>query len=395
MPGYIHALSGRNLFLKIVAAAAPVTVRLAAKSIGLATPAVPVCTATIDRALAAGALPWIVASHPAQYVGHTLRWTIALSSAKPSAPLKLQVYRDRLPGQQPQAGNGEPDVHSCTRTYVPPQPPRSGVAGPVFRSAYALTVRTGLGGLDMAPRQRKAVVDAMLTAVGNWRASCARCSPYQFSVIDIDGEVHVPATMLQGGPENFRATFARNYPFDKRIAINRNNGYFTDATPMVKVSGTLRQRRRFCNQEPDPQHGFSAPNSPLCRPTLVPGADKMIIHVEWSKSKLPCGSRQGAVACWNGTDRIVMNLDEFSFYAGNLGEPLLGTASRQVDLVRVFTHEVGHWLGVGHLDAEGSIMSAHFADARCIDDLAAARLNDIAAGLEKPSRTPETLLYEK
>jgi hypothetical protein len=88
-----------------------------------------------------------------------------------------------------------------------------------------------------------------------------------------------------------------------------------------------------------------------------------------------------------------MNVNEFSFYAGDVGQVLVGTSDRQVDLVRVFAHEIGHWLGLGHLPSDGNIMSNTFGRARCIDDVVLEKLNAIASGRLQPSFEAEALLY--
>jgi len=394
--GSIHALSGRHLYLKVgrLDAGRPVSVSVNVKPISFAMPDVPVCTIRLTEEVRDPG-QWYRATFPGEIVGDTLRWTVTLFGAPLSPAMDLQLYRDRSPSQKTVADTRGADVYSCTQTSRIVERDGSYDTGASFRAAYALTVRTGLRELGVTGDVHRQVVDAMLSAINNWRVACTRCAPYQFSVIDVDGDVYVPQDMLAGTPENHRATFAKRYPWNNRISITKNNGLFTSAIPFVKVSGTPRQRQRFCNQHSEPNHRFSAADSPLCRPSVVSNEDEMIINVEWHRGAGPCGSKPGAVACWNGTDLIKMNLREFAFYAGDVGAILLGSSPRQVDLIRVFTHEVGHWLGLPHLSPDGNIMAYHFSEARCIDDVALTKLNAIASGLELPSNEAESLLYDR
>src|SRR5262249_51205141 len=145
-------------------------------------------------------------------------------------------------------------------------------------------------------------------------------------------------------------------------------------------NNTARQRQRFCMQDDEKDYRFSAARSPLCRPS-PPGSDQeMVVNLEWRPAGLTCDSRSAVVACWNGTDLIELNLKDYSFYVGDTGDDLLGKSAKGADLIRVFAHEVGHWLGLDHIDGDGNIMSDQLAAARCIDDRNMRLINAVAHG---------------
>ncbi|WP_265943139.1 matrixin family metalloprotease [Dechloromonas sp. A34] len=393
-PGEIHALSGRNIYVKVNEWPSDnsVAIRFDAKPIGQAVASTGICASNLTRdGVPSGS--WISASIPWNFVGDTLRWTVNLASGTPSSAVDIEVYRDRQPSRPSTADTHAADVYTCTRLPDGAQKSAPTKQVAVFQGAYALTVRTGLLELGISGEPYSKAVNALLNAIMLWRSTCTKCTPYQFSVIAVDGDVYVPQDMLKGTPENYRATFATRYPWQKRIIVEKNSGAFTTAKSFAKMSGTLRQKRRFCNQLAEENNKFAAADSPLCRATKAARDEEMIINIQWDKESMPCGNRTGIVACWNGTDLIRMNLGEFSFYAGDIGQVLVGSSPRQVDLIRVFTHEVGHWLGLGHLEQKGSVMNKSFSSVRCVDDAAQAIINSIAAGTTSPSYQPEALLY--
>lgn len=392
-PGAVYGLGGRRAYLRITGRGqGAVKVTLLAKPLTYGVEPLVVCSRSVDSRTASGD-EWIVGEAPWESVS-TIRWFVRLEADRGAPPVAYELHTDRPAALEAMlTGAHEADVFSCTRAEPSWRRPAASAAS-MFQGAYALTIRTDLQTMGADPAVRAEVVRALLIGVNNWRVVCVACTPYQFSVVDVDGEVYVPESMLQGQPENYRATFIRDYPWMLRPAIRKNTGLFSSAEPFVRVSGTDRQRSRFCVQDPEVESGFSASESPLCRPTPAPSDQEMLIQVVWRTAGLNCDPAPNVVACWNGTDLIEINARDYSFYAGDIGRTLIGTSPRGVDLIRVFTHEVGHWLGLPHLPSAANIMAARFTDARCIDDLNLARINQVASGEVAPSYAPEALHYE-
>lgn len=389
--GISQVVGGRRLFLKVgvVDAGASVRIRIEAKPVGRSAPTQPVCTVTL-RGAAPSPDKWIVASAPWSDADQT-RWMIVISARGQTSALHMATYRDRPPTWL-HAPAVETDKLTCSSvlpsvdwTKLSRKPGR-------FQSAYALSVDTGLTDIGAPAAVLGSVAEAILLGVQSWRQACTACTPYQFSVIDIDGTVYVASSMLRGPQDDQRATFARGYPWDGRFWPGKGADYFLDSSPYVPVHFSDRQRARFCAQADERIALFSAARSPLCRPTVASSAGELRIHLRWRMTSLECGPGPTTVACWNGTDAIEFNLHDFSFYR-EIGHPLLGTSPHTVDLARVFAHEIGHWLGLGHMTTPTSIMSARFGDARCIDDKTTALVNKVAAGTLRPFFGNEALLY--
>lgn len=393
-PGFVHLVSGRSVSAVVqpLPHGASLTLRFFAKF--LSAPSAPdeICNInlkaadTLTNRRVVATLPWAA-------VGE-MQWSVVLETTRPSPPVKVNVYGERPVWNSSKNGAHAPGAYSCLQMQQHPvlETPKNG--GAVFQAAYALTVHTGLKSAGISQSTHSAVVDAMLAAIDLWRSACSRCTPYQFSVVDIDGVVYVPLGMLQGRAGNFRATFETNFPFTSDFMTDKYMNTLMKTNSFVQVDDSLWQRRRFCNQRSEDEHHFSTSESPLCRPTAVANDNERIVNFHWVADSTPCGGDAGTVACWNGKDIISMNLHDYSFYVGDIGAALLGTSHRQVDLIRVLAHEVGHWLGLGHLKGQDSIMQSFFSDARCLDNRALDELNAIAAREKPPSYTPEALRYD-
>jgi hypothetical protein len=393
--GTIYALSGRTLRLKIDRARAGPTVKIlmSAKPVGYGIAARPVCTIEV----APGTLTqseWITATAPWAMITE-FQWRITLNSDGKSPAFNYAVFRERRHSMA--AKDLRPHntaAYSCTNIDIPKQAPVNYLRAAMFQSAYALTIRTNLQSEGVTGNAYRSIIDALLTSIDSWRLICTSCSPYQFSVIAIDGQVYVPAGMLQGVPENYRATFIFGYPWIWRISQQKNSGLFSSALSFTAVSNSARQRQRFCLQNDEDEYRFSAKESPLCRPSPPSSEQEMVVNLKWRPQGLSCDNRPNVVACWNGTDQIELNLKEYSFYVGDTGNVLFGKAGKGADLIRVFTHEVGHWLGLDHLAGDGNIMSDKLASARCIDDLDMRTINALAHGDIRRRHMPEALRYE-
>lgn len=393
-PGTIHAVAAQRLYLQIThpPVAGPVQLRVLAKSPAQATAPAAICKFDISPRFKAG--DWILAEVP--WVStDVMRWEVVLEATKPSPGLGYRLLTDRMPMLALyRASPTGAAVYSCTRAgFTDPRVLREDRSG-FFRTAYALTLRTGLGAQGVRHTARREAVEGFISAVDNWRLACVACTPYQFAVLDIDGEVWVPQSLLHGEPDNFRASFMGQYPWSLRVGVSRNTGMMTSSDQWVRLDLTPRQRQRFCIQAREAGSGFSAADSPLCRPTPLNSDDEILVEIAWRHDGLVCDPSPAAVACWNGSDLIELNARDYAFYAGDIGWPLVGSAPRRVDLIRVFAHEVGHFMGLGHTVSPGGIMVARFGEARCLDDPALQAINRIALGQVSAATGRELLVYD-
>lgn len=81
-----------------------------------------------------------------------------------------------------------------------------------------------------------------------------------------------------------------------------------------------------------------------------------------------CGANRNIIGCSADDLVIELNAQDYKFVSHTDGEVLFGSAGPEVDLLHVLTHEVGHWMGLPHLDTSGNMMADSLSSSKCIDD---------------------------
>ena len=76
------------------------------------------------------------------------------------------------------------------------------------------------------------------------------------------------------------------------------------------------------------------------------------------------------IACGKAGRIVQLNAKNYSFVSRSRTKLLFGQGDRPVEFFLVMLHEMGHWLGLGHLQSASGIMLPVFSDLECIDDTA-------------------------
>ena len=88
--------------------------------------------------------------------------------------------------------------------------------------------------------------------------------------------------------------------------------------------------------------------------------------------------------CEPDRELLELNGKDYSFSIED-DEIVIGTGADRVNLFPVVLHEVGHWLGLGHVVTPESIMSEFLQESRCINDGDLAELTVALTGANRYS----------
>jgi hypothetical protein len=119
---------------------------------------------------------------------------------------------------------------------------------------------------------------------------------------------------------------------------------------------------------------------------------KLILNV--TDGPTDCGRSTNIIGCEPDLELLELNGKDYSFEdPGN--DTRIGSGTGRVSLLQVMLHEVGHWIGLGHVTTDGSIMSAVIETSRCIND---GDISELLKAISTPGRssklysTPQALL---
>lgn len=233
-------------------------------------------------------------------------------------------------------------------------------------------------------------------AIAIWSAECSSCPIDSLSLVEIGGHRLVRADLfraLQIWPEPISTLFAekRTASFSVIVSGNRKYTSVSDDDPTIQKlchadEATLPEYfRRLAIA-----YGCQSSSRNMMDPTL-----RLTVHV--TDGPTACGRGVNIIGCEPDRELVELNGRDYSFGIAG-GETWIGSGPRQINLLHVILHEVGHWLGMAHIDSEGSIMSPVLNTSRCIDDADMTELVHALKGPREQSLSipkPQPLLARK
>lgn len=250
----------------------------------------------------------------------------------------------------------------------------------VRQSANAFAGRTRLnvvlpaaGSVPIGSAERTAAETVVLQAASLWVYSCVACKPDNLAVVSVNGKVFVSETlyMLAGPPRGF-ATPAPLEPVaaEEVLASLLGSSRIGTGAPFLPYRRTENPRKDFervCTAKASERGTptLKRLQDTLCSDVVVPGTSANI-RVNFKSGETACGHDADIVGCRADHELTQYNVRDYRFVAPPSGITI-GSGPVEVDLLQVVLHEMGHWIGVDHLNQGESIMAPSMEQARCID----------------------------
>lgn len=100
-----------------------------------------------------------------------------------------------------------------------------------------------------------------------------------------------------------------------------------------------------------------------------------------------CGASPNIVACEADAHLVELNTRDFLYVAHQANSrAVFGHGVRRVDSLRVLAHELGHWIGLPHMNTPRNLMAQSVDKAECIDNAVVAAVSQAIRGSTHPNR---------
>jgi hypothetical protein len=267
-----------------------------------------------------------------------------------------------------------------------------------FASSTKLVVDLDDAANALTPTSRHEVVNSILSAIELWRVTCRACTADNLSVAEVDKQLYVLSPVVNAfnqphpeatGPFSGRPYdglfFYLNYRTGSRgviephfLPVSRQDAPVvalcaTDPSTLPPELKRIQIALRCSDHNPAP---------------VVSESTALLLQI------LPgftaCGPDTNVIACENNRSVVALNSRDYSFVDAQT-KPIFGSGGPKVSLMHVLLHEVGHWIGLEHIDSWGNIMYESLSQSRCIDDVDANALLVVAAGVPPGPKPPASL----
>lgn len=328
--------------------------------------------------------------------------------AQMKTSVKFEVADDAIEKAVCLRRNGAEERFGFTRGGVATRHPRLPITP--FTGFMAIRVKIDADNTPLPPDVRTMVVNETLRSLAIWRIVCPNCSPWSLSVAHVDKDVYmvedcyreirdIPHRKNRSGipqpgvqyPANtwrdFSASCARRYGSSPRGGEPSEWRY-------IPVPANDPVRAMAC-KDPGLREVASVLGcfGDIASSARLPTAD---VSIGFSTSDIGCkGDRENIIACAKYHKRVDLNTRDFVFDGPSGSDARFGGGKRPVEFRRVMLHEVGHWLGLDHMEGSQNIMSEIASNAICVSNQNVAMLTEpVSQALSLNSESLHALLYE-
>jgi hypothetical protein len=124
-----------------------------------------------------------------------------------------------------------------------------------------------------------------------------------------------------------------------------------------------------------------------CNAADLPKEARASIRIRFRDGQTFCGENPNIIACRADLELTEYNVRDYRFIFSSAIAAPIGSGPVSLNLLHAMLHEMGHWIGLEHLNSGESIMAGSLSQARCINR---ATIDLLARGSRKsPPTRPE------
>jgi hypothetical protein len=274
-----------------------------------------------------------------------------------------------------------------------------------FGGRVRLVTDTEQSAVPLNIDQQQALHTLILRAVSLWVTSCAACRIEHLAVVQVDKELFfregvanwlrdewMPKfqTDLQSSDStrHFESSLKQDLESSQLLQAGKPTGEpLTKKTYAQYVPARLEDFATFCKVK---LLNALTPvlwnvQAALCAPDTLDTASRANIRVRFRDGATACGDSANIIACRADLELTEYNARDFTFVFDDAAHSPIGHGPLQVSLLHVIMHEMGHWIGLSHIENHESIMASGLDHSRCID---AATVNGLRGQRQNVSNAP-------
>jgi hypothetical protein len=324
---------------------------------------------------------YVLAVDPSQLADDV--WRVELAVAPTKDPFRVELF---APGrglrENKQAASVDPwstasgllCIDGIAATEVRPAPSLG------FSGRVKLHLDVAQDRRPITPAQTEALTALVLRAVSLWVVACSGCKPEHLAVVSV-GEQQFMREEIKSwyASELQRGSPSKTRPVDleRRLAeklqpvqvLAAGDQKWPRSKRLSQYRGYSRDEFvRLCAlQVPSNRTTLKNIQRAICPNELLPREARATILIRFRSSSISCGNESDVIACHTDRELTEYNTRDFRFSFADARTPAIGTGAVELDLLHVIMHEMGHWIGLAHVDSEESIMASSLDTSRCID----------------------------
>lgn len=260
--------------------------------------------------------------------------------------------------------------------------------------------------------QREALIKLLLRAVSLWVRSCTVCRLDNLAIVKIDERTFVHPGLshlmesrsisktqqtISISPQGLEQKLKWALAYATVGSMQLAN--LQQPLPYEEITGRVEETfKEICTTKMD------ITNTPILKNVQKAACGIEIngigfasnIIVRFRMGDTACGDELNIIACRADYMLTEFNVRDYKFIIEDSSPIYIGNGTIEIDMLHAVLHEMGHWIGLAHVDEGESIMASSLEQSRCIDRITVQKLSSFVQGKEQYEQNqPMAFSYHK
>src|ERR1700676_278348 len=244
-----------------------------------------------------------------------------------------------------------------------------------FAGRIRLDVNTDDDKMPLSPSQHQALNTLILEGISLWVSGCRECRVDHLVAVNIGDALYVRQSIHEWYERQFSSTVLNTnqlLDLENSLRDSLESKILLRAGPYIHEEAP--RRKEFAPDIPEQPGSFgllcaSEPNAKqtsllwnirqaLCFPEQLDKRSFASIRVRFRDGLTACGMSANIIACRADSELTEFNVRDFRFsFPDTMGQSI-GDGPVEVSFLHVLMHEMGHWIGLLHINGGHSIMAS-------------------------------------